>query len=91
MGTAAQVDVQLLDGAWDLFKAGDTTGYLSTIAAAADAAYANGADVVALAQASMAGAAERVTRGARPLASPQSGLAAAIEAAMLAAAALEKQ
>lgn len=91
MGTAAQIDVQLVDGAWDLFKAGDPAGYFAAIAAATDAAYANGADVVALAQASMAGAAERVARGTTPLTSPQTGMAAAIEAATLAAAALEQK
>jgi hypothetical protein len=84
-------DAQLADGAGDLFKAGDSAACLSRIAAAADTAYANGADVVSLAHASMAGAAARVTRGVRPLASPQCGLAAAVEAAMLAAAALEQQ
>jgi hypothetical protein len=41
--------------------------------------------IVALAQASMAGAAERVTRGATPLTSPQTGLVAAIDAATRAA------
>jgi hypothetical protein len=81
----AAVDVQLLDGAWTLFKAGDTTAYLCAIATAADAAYANGADLVVLAQASMAGAAEQVTRGAKPLTAPATGLAAAVLAATLAA------
>jgi hypothetical protein len=85
--TGALVDVQLVDYAWDLFKAGDSAVYLSTIAAAAGAAYATGADVVALAQASMAGAAERVTRGATPLTSPQTGMVAVIQAVTLAAAA----
>jgi hypothetical protein len=77
----ATVDVQLLDGAWALFKAGDTETYLSSIAAAANAAYANGADVVVLAQASMADAAQRVTGGKKPLTAPATGLAAAVHAA----------
>jgi hypothetical protein len=86
---AAQVDVRLIGGAWDLFKAGDSAAYFSAIAAAADIAHADGADVVALAQASMAGAAELVTRGAITLTSPQTGLAAAIAAATLAVEAVE--
>ncbi|RKT20242.1 hypothetical protein B0G69_3517 [Paraburkholderia sp. RAU2J] len=88
-GTAAKVDVRLISGAWDLFKEGALPAYFSAVAAAADAAYADGADVIALAQASMTGAAERVTRGAIPLTSPQSGLAAAMAAAALAAEAVE--
>ncbi|MGJ7541900.1 aspartate/glutamate racemase family protein [Variovorax sp. LT1R16] len=77
----ATVEVQLVPGAWALFKAGDLDGYLSTIAEAADRAYVGGASVVALAQASMRGAAALVTAGPRPLSSPATGLAAAVEAA----------
>jgi hypothetical protein len=83
--TAANVEVQLVSGAWDRFRADDTAGYLSTIAAAADAAYENGADVVAFAQTSMAGAASLVTAAAKPLATPAIALAAAVHAATLAA------
>ena len=72
-------------GAWEFFKSGDSAAYLATVAAAVDCAYANGAYSVALARASMAGAAERVTRGATPLTSPQTGLVAAIDAATRAA------
>jgi len=79
--TGATVKVQLVPGAWALFKAGDTEGYLHTLAKAADSAYAHGASVVALAQASMSGAAGLVTAGARPLSSPRAGLAAAVAAA----------
>lgn len=75
--TGASVDVRLVDGAWALFKAGDLAGYLASIARAADRAYDDGATVVALAQASMAGAAELVEKGPRPLRSPTSGLSAA--------------
>jgi hypothetical protein len=39
----------------------------------------------------MTGAAQRVTRGAIPLTSPQSGLAAAVAAAALAAQAVERK
>ena len=73
-------EVQLLPGAWDLFKAGDIDGYLATIAKAADRAYTAGASVVVLAQASMSGAAARVTAGPPPLTSASAGLAAALEA-----------
>ncbi len=72
--TAASIDVQLVEGAWALFKAGDAASYLKTIAAAADAAYASGAKVVALAQSSMADAADLVTSGAKPLTSPLAAL-----------------
>jgi hypothetical protein len=82
---AADVEVQLVSGAWERFRAGDTAGYLSTIAAAAEAAYENGADVVAFAQTSMAGAALLVTGEAKPLTTPAIALAAAVQAAALAA------
>ncbi|WP_457583408.1 Asp/Glu racemase [Ensifer canadensis] len=72
-------EVRLVAGAWGLFKAGDRDGYLAAIADAADAAYDDGAAIVALAQASMAGAADLVRRGPRPLTSPMAGLSAAVE------------
>ncbi|RDK02161.1 hypothetical protein [Paraburkholderia lacunae] len=80
---AARTGRSKVDGAWSRFKAGDTAGYLSSVAAAVDAAYENGAHVVALAQASMAGASALVTRGEKPLTSPATGLAAAVPAATL--------
>ncbi|KAH0444399.1 hypothetical protein KCU90_g868, partial [Aureobasidium melanogenum] len=83
--TTASVEVQLISGAWECFKAGDTGGYLSTIAAATDTAYENGADVVAFAQTSMAGAALLVAHGKKPLTTPAIALAAAVHAATLAA------
>ena len=73
METSATIAVQLVPGAWALF---DTTGYLAAIAAATDAAYASGATVVALAQSSMAGAADLVTSGPKPLTSPRAALEA---------------
>ncbi|TFY85924.1 Asp/Glu racemase [Pseudomonas nabeulensis] len=73
-------EVQWVPGAWDLFKAGDIDGYLATIAKAADQAYTAGASVVVLAQASMSGAAARVTAGPPPLTSASAGLAAALQA-----------
>jgi Asp/Glu/hydantoin racemase len=76
----AQVEIRLVPGAWDEFKAGRLARDQALIAAAADAAYRGGADVVALAQASMAGAAD-LCRAGLPLASPAVGLAAALRAA----------
>jgi hypothetical protein len=76
--TRATVEVRVVPGAWALFKAGDQTGYLAAIAQAADAAYAEGATMVALAQASMAAAAPLVRARPVPLDSPTAGLAAAL-------------
>lgn len=73
----AQFEVRLVPGAWALFKAGDHDGYLAAIADAAKAAYREGASIVALAQSSMAGAADLVNNGPKPLSSPIAGLAAA--------------
>lgn len=71
----ARIDYQLVAGAWDKFRTGDTAGYFRAIADATDAAFTGGATVVALAQASMAGAAALTTKGV-PLTSPAVGLAA---------------
>ncbi|MBB4302478.1 hypothetical protein GGD81_001508 [Rhodobium orientis] len=76
--TGATADIRLVPGAWERFRAGDTGGYLAAVATAADAAYADGASIVALAQASMAGAARSVRNGPTPLTSPAAGLAAAM-------------
>jgi Asp/Glu/Hydantoin racemase len=73
----AETRTHLVPGAWAMFKAGDRNGYLLAIAEAVEAAYDDGASVVALAQASMAGAADLVKRGPKPLSSPTIGLAAA--------------
>ena len=59
------------------FKIGDQLGYLAMIARAAESAYDDGASIVVFAQASMAGAADLVTNGPRPLTSPGAGLAEA--------------
>jgi len=72
-------EIRLVPGAWASFKAGDREGYLSAVAEAADSAYREGAANVVLAQASMAGAADLVVSGPRPLSSPVAGLAAAVE------------
>ena len=79
--TGATIAMTFVPGAWAAFKAGRRDEYLDRVAAAADAAYAGGAPVVALAQASMASAAERCRRG-MPLTSPGAGLQAAVALAL---------
>jgi hypothetical protein len=76
----AQLDVRLVPGAWAAFRAGDVAGYHRIVAEAAEAAFAEGAQEVALAQASMTGACA-LARGRAPLASPPVGLEAALMAA----------
>lgn len=75
-GTGVHISMHLAPGAWEAFRAGDVPAYHRLVAEAADRLYAAGEDVVALAQASMAGAAALCTRGI-PLTSPGAGLAAA--------------
>jgi len=74
----AEVEFVLVEGAWQKFMAGDTAGYVQNVAAAADRAFEQGIDKVALAQASMAGAVNLTQFGA-PLSSPRCGLRVAIE------------
>lgn len=76
--SGATLEARLVEGAWAKFKAGDQPGYLRAVAQAADSAYEVGAQVVALAQASMAGAAGLTRHGRRPLTSPVAGLSAVI-------------
>ena len=78
--TGATVEVRLVRGAWAAFKAGDRGRYIASIAEAADAAVQGGASRVALAQASMAEAAELTRPGSPVLASPIIGLEAAVSA-----------
>ncbi|TCK84068.1 Asp/Glu racemase [Paraburkholderia dipogonis] len=78
--SAAEVEIRLVEGAWALFKLGEKFRYLAAIADAAEQAYADGASVVALAQASMAPAADLITGTPRPLTSPAAGLAATMRA-----------
>lgn len=80
LATGAEVEVRLVPGAWVHFKTGEHQAYLAIIADAADAAVREGAAIIVLAQASMAGAAA-LCREARPLTSPTVGLAAAVAAA----------
>ncbi len=79
--TEAEIVMRLVPGAWDAFKAGETERYHAIIAKAADEALREGATRVALAQASMAGAAKLATIDPRPLTSPGAGLRAVVEAA----------
>jgi len=79
-GAAVAFELLLVPGAWARFEAGDLPGYCEAIAAALRPA-AGGADVVVLAQASMAGAADRLGPLPVPvLSSPRLGVAAALRA-----------
>jgi Asp/Glu/hydantoin racemase len=80
--TQASIEVRLVPSAWDLFKAGQRDRYLALIAEAADHAFEDGTETVALAQASMAQAVE-LCRSGQPLTSPAAGLKAAIAAATI--------
>ena len=79
-GTGASLDLRLVEGAWDLFLAGDLAAYHARIAAAA----AGLPGRVALAQASMAGAAALMRGEPPPLTVPAIGVMAAARAAVLA-------
>ncbi|MET9441277.1 aspartate/glutamate racemase family protein [Streptomyces sp. NPDC006610] len=81
-GRAVQVRTELVAGAWACFEAGDIEAYVGLVAAAADAV--TGADVIVLAQASMAPAQRLASTAVPVLSSPRPGLAAAAEAARLA-------
>ena len=78
MQTPPQIDVWLVPGAWEAFKDGNIAAYYLLLAEAADAAYEGGADVVAFAQASMAGAALDARHGI-PMTSPRAALERAVE------------
>ena len=75
---AISFEMRSVPEAWEYFKAGDQHGYFVRIAEAADTAYSDGATVVALAQASMAGAVAFIKSGTKPLTSPMAGLLAAV-------------
>lgn len=78
--TGATIEMRLVPDAWPEFKAGRLERYFALVAAAADRAAAEkGVSAVALAQASMAGAAQKCRL--KPLTSPAVGLAAASAAA----------
>ncbi|MFI2369114.1 aspartate/glutamate racemase family protein [Streptomyces sp. NPDC018833] len=78
-GRTPQLRTLLVEDAWERFRAGDREGYLDAVAAAVDTV--RDADVVVLAQASMADAAARTHTALPVLSSPEPGLRAAAEAA----------
>lgn len=81
MGKPVQVSMVAVPEAWRHFEQGDGNAYLATIASRVTAA-AQGKNVVVLAQASMAGAAELlVGLGIPVLSSPRLGVRAAIQQA----------
>ncbi|MFI6284106.1 aspartate/glutamate racemase family protein [Streptomyces sp. NPDC051018] len=77
-GRRAGIRTVLVEGAWELFLAGDRDGYLTAVAAAVDGV--DDADVIVLAQASMAGATALTTTAVPVLTSPGPGLRAAVRA-----------
>lgn len=80
-GREIEVVERVVAGAWELFEAGDLPGYHAAVAAAVPGLAAE-VDVIVLAQASMAPAAERAGAiGIPVLASPGLGVAAALAAA----------
>ncbi|WP_309059564.1 aspartate/glutamate racemase family protein [Streptomyces sp.] len=78
-GRAVEVRTVLVEDAWARFEAGDREGYVRRVADAADEV--TGADVIVLAQASMAPAGRLSTAGVPVLSSPRPGLAAGAAAA----------
>lgn len=79
-GRPGPADVRLVEGAWERFSAGDPVGSARLVAAAADAV--TDADVIVLAQASMAPAARLTTTNVPVLTSPRPGLSAAARLAL---------
>lgn len=78
-GKTPAVETLVIEGAWPLFEAGDSAGYYTAIAERLRAAKGT-ADVVVLAQASMAPAAERCGDYPAPiLSSPEMGVRRAID------------
>lgn len=78
-GRTVAVRTVLVPGAWERFEAGDHDGCLTAVAAAAREI--RDADVIVLAQASMAPAAEGLDLGVPVLTGPRTGLRAAAQAA----------
>ncbi|MEV5760858.1 aspartate/glutamate racemase family protein [Streptomyces tendae] len=78
-GRPVELRTRVVDGAWSRFEAGDGEGYLRRVTDAADSV--TGADVIVLAQASMAPARDATRVSVPVLASPAPGLAAGAAAA----------
>ncbi|WP_229902124.1 hypothetical protein [Streptomyces zaomyceticus] len=74
------IGTAVMEGAWELFEAGDRDGYLDAVAAAVDGAPETDGSVVVLAQESMADAVGRMSTRRPVLAGPRPGLAAAAAA-----------
>ncbi|HEY9368546.1 aspartate/glutamate racemase family protein [Streptomyces sp.] len=72
-----RIATRVVEGAWERFAAGDQEGCLAAVAAAVDAVPEGEADVIVLAQASMADAAQLAATRRPVLSSPRLGLAAA--------------
>lgn len=69
-GAVLQIDLHVVDGAWERFEAGDLEGYLDVIASRLPSISAD-VDVVVLAQASMAPAVGRIDTQVPILSSPR--------------------
>lgn len=69
-GASLEIDVHVIEGAWERFTAGDHEGYLEVIAARLPGLSAS-ADVIVLAQASMAPAVGRIDPAVPVLSSPR--------------------
>ena len=67
-------DISLIDGAWDLFRAGEIKAYERAIADAADHAHDAGSQLVVLAQTSMTNAAALIRRKRHVLEAPTAAL-----------------
>lgn len=80
-GRPVEVRTRLVEGAWELFDAGDVDGCARLVAAVADEV--TDADAIVLAQVSIAGAQRSVTTSVPVLSSPGPGLAAAADAVQL--------
>ncbi|MFF8945704.1 aspartate/glutamate racemase family protein [Streptomyces sp. NPDC014864] len=80
-GRPVTVRTRLAEHAWARFEAGDGDGYVREVTAAVDAVTGADADVIVLAQVSMAAARQAATTPVPVLAAPGPGLAAAARAA----------
>jgi glutamate racemase len=79
-GADVDLTVRLCNSAWECFEQGDLDGYISIVARECDAA-AHSSDVIVLAQASMARAAELCTTQVPVISSPLLAVQAAINEA----------
>lgn len=77
--TCKTISLDLVEGAWSAFEDGDLTSYHQIIATHIDT-YCHDADVIVLAQASMAAAVEFTQTSKPVLSSPSIGLEAALQA-----------